>query len=140
MSASDTMLGLPTTSARTRRGTWALYPNGSEVVVLHPHGRLAGSPADVAAELDRLAAQPGHGELDRQAARTIRSLLTGDSARWDGGGGRPLGKRVGSWSSPAVGYWLSGPFNEPGKGDHATAAAPAVRWPADTGRARHRAA
>jgi len=66
--SADAPLGVPTTSARTPRGTWALYFNGSEVLVVHPGGTLAGLPADVAAELDRLTAQPGYGELDLRAA------------------------------------------------------------------------
>jgi hypothetical protein len=35
-------LGLPTTSARTSRGAWALYPIGAEVVVVHPDGAISG--------------------------------------------------------------------------------------------------
>jgi hypothetical protein len=44
-------LGLPTTSARTSRGTWALYPLGAEVVVVHPDGAVSGPAAEVAAEV-----------------------------------------------------------------------------------------
>ena len=40
-------LGTPTCSARSRRGRWALYPNGDQVVVW-PGGALAGSPVEVA--------------------------------------------------------------------------------------------
>jgi hypothetical protein len=47
-------LGSPTCSARTRQGRWALYPNGDQVVVVSPGGALAGPPAEVARELDRL--------------------------------------------------------------------------------------
>src|SRR5512132_1192645 len=50
----DIPLGTPTCSARTRRGRWALYPNGDQVVVVWPGGALAGSPVEVAGELDRL--------------------------------------------------------------------------------------
>ena len=35
-------------------GRWALYPNGDQVVVVWPGGALAGPPAEVARELDRL--------------------------------------------------------------------------------------
>jgi hypothetical protein len=34
----DLPLGTPTTSARSERGTWALYSLDSEVVVVHPGG------------------------------------------------------------------------------------------------------
>jgi hypothetical protein len=61
-------LGTPTCSARTRRGRWALYPNGDQVVVLWPGGALTGSPGEVAGELDRLGSD-GHDALDRGAVR-----------------------------------------------------------------------
>jgi hypothetical protein len=64
----DLPLGTATTLARTGRGTWALYPFGAEVVVVHPDGAVSGPPAEVAAEVGRLAAHDGQGELDRQAA------------------------------------------------------------------------
>ena len=38
----DLPLGLPTTSAQTSRGAWALYPIGAEVVVVHPDGAVSG--------------------------------------------------------------------------------------------------
>jgi hypothetical protein len=38
-------LGTPTCSARSRRGRWALYPGGEEVVVVWPGGALTGPPA-----------------------------------------------------------------------------------------------
>jgi hypothetical protein len=76
----DLPLGSPTTSARSERGTWALHPLGAEVVVVHPDGAVTGPPADVAAEIGRLAAQERQGELDRQAAQTIRQLLAGDGS------------------------------------------------------------
>jgi hypothetical protein len=104
-------LGMPTTSARTSRGTWALYPLGSEVLVVHPGGAVSGPPAEVAAEVGRLAAREGQGELDRQAAKTIQQLLTGDGA--DRAGPRRLGTRT--WSIPAKAYWLSGPYNDHGR-------------------------
>ena len=53
----DLPLGLPTTSARTERGTWALYPVGAEVVVVHPDGAVSGRPGAVAAEVGRLASR-----------------------------------------------------------------------------------
>lgn len=94
------------TRTRTPRGSWALNYYGDEVVLVHPGGRLAGPPAQVAAGLDRLTAGPGLGELDRRAVRIIRWLLSG-------GGGRPAGRRARTWSNPAVGYWISGPYNDP---------------------------
>jgi hypothetical protein len=57
------------------------------------------------AELDRLTAGPGLGELDRRAVRIVRWLLTG--------GGRPSGRRIRTWSNPAVSYLISGPYNDP---------------------------
>ena len=114
----DLPLGRPTTSARTGRGTWALYPIGPEVVVVHPDGAVSGPPAEVAAEVGRLATHDRQGELDRQAAKTIQHLLTGDGA--DGAGPpRRLGART--WSIPAKAYWLSGPYNHHG---HAPTEAP----------------
>jgi hypothetical protein len=100
-------LGLPTTSARTSRGAWALYPIGAEVVVVHPDGAVSGPPAGVAAEVGRLAARDRQGDLDRQAAWTIQRLLTGDGPARAGPG--RLGART--WSIPAKAYWLSGPDN-----------------------------
>jgi hypothetical protein len=107
----DLPLGTPTTSARTERGTWALYPQGAEVVVVHPDGAVSGPPTDVAAEVGRLAAQERQGELDRQAARTIQHLLTGDGDD-RAGPSRRLGART--WSIPAKASWLSGPDNDHG--------------------------
>jgi hypothetical protein len=114
----DLPLGTPTISARSGRGTWALYPLGAEVVVIHPDGAVSGPPADVAAEVGRLAAQERQGELDRQAAKTIQHLLTGDSVD-RAGPPRRLGART--WSIPATAYWLSGPYNHHG---HAPTTAP----------------
>jgi hypothetical protein len=113
MHDTGTLPGLPTTSARTPLGSWALYYDGHQVVVVHPGGRLAGTQAEVAAELDRLATRRGYGELDREAARTIRRLLTGDGAGRDGDGGRLRGRWARTWSNPAVAYWISGPYNDP---------------------------
>jgi len=103
----DLPLGLPTTSARTGRGTWALYPIGLEVVVVHPDGAVSGPAAEVAAEVGRLASRDRQGDLDRQAAWTIQRLLTGDGPARAGPG--RLGART--WSIPAKAYWLSGPDN-----------------------------
>jgi hypothetical protein len=94
MSDSAALLPPPTTSGRAPRGTWALNLYGDEVVLVHPGGSLVGPPAEVAAELDRLTARQGLGELDRRAVRIIRWLLTGDGARRDGDGSRPSGRRV----------------------------------------------
>jgi len=111
-------LGTPTCSARSRQGRWALYPNGDQVVVVWPGGALAGPPAEVARELDRL----GDGnDLDHAAALAIRQFLTDpaaqDSAAWSS-------TRARTWSTPAVGYWLSGPTNQPSLGDPTPAS-----WP-----------
>ena len=107
----DLPLGPPTTSARSGRGIWALFAPGAEVVVVHPDGAVSGPPADVAAEVGRLAAQERQGELDRQAARAIQHLLVGDGAD-RAGPARRLGNRT--WSIPAIAYWLSGPYNDHG--------------------------
>jgi hypothetical protein len=108
----DIPLGTPTCSARSRHGRWALYPNGDEVVVVWPGGALAGPAVEVAQELDRLG--DGQNDLDRAADRAIRQFLTDpaaqDSAVWSS-------TRARTWSSPAAGYWLSGPTNRPGSGD-----------------------
>ena len=104
-------LGTPTCSARSRRGTWALYPNGDQVVVVWPGGALTGLPAEVAGELDRLDGDRPDA-LDRGAGWAIQQFLTdpatADAARWS-----PA--RTRNWSRPAVGYWLSGPTNQPGR-------------------------
>jgi hypothetical protein len=117
-------LGTPTCSARTRRGRWALYPNGDQVVVVWPGGALAGSPVEVAGELDRLG--DGQDDLDRAAVWAIRQFLTDpatqDGARWSS-------TRAQTWSSPAVGYWLSGPTNQPRSGDHTSASRPGAPTP-----------
>ena len=108
----DIPLGTPTCSARTRRGRWALYPNGDQVVVVWPDGALTGPPGQVAGELDRLG--DGHDDLDRAAVWAIQQFLT-DPAAQDG---VPWSStRTRSWSSPAVGYWLSGPTNQSQDGD-----------------------
>ncbi len=113
-------LGTPTCSARSRQGRWALYPNGAEVVVVHPGGAVAGAPAEVAGELGRLGGNR-HDDLDRAAARVIAEFLTDpdvhDGPRWPA-------RRARTWSRPAVGYRLSGPANQPGRADHQPSA-----WP-----------
>ena len=106
----DIQLGMPTCSARSRHGLWALYPDGVQVVVVWPGGAMAGPPAEVAGELDRLRGD-GHDDLDRAAVRAIRQFLTDpdgqDAVRW------LATTRARTWSNPATGYWLSGPFNQP---------------------------
>jgi hypothetical protein len=105
----DIPLGTPTCSARTRHGRWALHSHGDEVVVVWPGGALVGPATEVAGALDRLG--DGQDDLDHAAASAIRQFLTDpaakDSARWSA-------IRAPTWSSPALGYWLSGPTNQPG--------------------------
>ena len=119
-STGEIPLGAPTCSARTRRGRWALYPNGEDVVVVWPGGALTGPPAEVAGELDRLGTD-GHDALDRGAVRAIRQFLTDpaahDAAVWSS-------TRARSWSTPAVGYWLSGPTNQSGHDTQPSASRP----------------
>ena len=121
-------LGTPTSSARSRHGRWALYPNGEEVVVVWPGGALTGLPAEVAGELNRLG-NDGHDDLDRGAVRVIRQFLTDpaatDAAQWSS-------TRTRTWSTPAIGYWLSGPTNQSQYGDPTPASwsgAPAAAAP-----------
>jgi hypothetical protein len=89
-------------------------------VVVWPGGAVVGPAVEVAGALDRLGGDR-HDDLDRAAVRAIRQFLTDpaatDAARWSGA-------RARTWSSPAVGYRLSGPANQPGRGD----ATPA-NWP-----------
>jgi hypothetical protein len=119
-------LGTPTCSARSRGGRWALYPSGDQVVVVWPGGALTGFPGEVAGELDRLASD-GHDELDRGAVRAIRQFLTDpaahDAAVWSSTRARTC------WSSPAVGYWLSGPTNQPGHDTQPSASRPGAPAP-----------
>jgi hypothetical protein len=121
----DIPLGTPTCSARTRHGRWALYPSGDQVVVLWPGGALTGSPVEVAGELDRLGGD-GHDALDRGAVRAIRQFLTDpaahDAAVWSS-------TRTRTWSSPALGYWLSGLTNQPGHHTHPPASRPGALSP-----------
>ena len=117
-------LGSPTCSARTRQGRWALYPSGDQVVVVWPGGALVGPAVEVAQELDRLG--DGQDDLDRAAVRAIRQFLTdpaaADGAQWSSA-------RARTWSSPAVGYWLSGPTNQPGHHTHPPASRPGAPAP-----------
>jgi hypothetical protein len=110
----DIPLGIPTCSARSRHGLWALYPNAAEVVVVWPGGALAGPPAQVAGELDRLGGDD-LGELDRAAVRAIRQFLTDPAGQ--PGASWPAAIRARTWSSPAIGYWISGPTNQPSHHD-----------------------
>jgi hypothetical protein len=118
-------LGIPTCSARTRRGRWALYPSGEEVVVVWPGGALTGPPVEVAGELDRLGGDR-HDGLDRDAVWAIRQFLTDPAidvaARWSS-------TRARTWSSPAVGYWLSGTINQPSHDTHPSASRPGAPTP-----------
>ena len=122
---SDISLGSPTCSAHTRRSRWALYPNGEQVVVLWPGGALVGAPGEVAGALDQLDGD-GHDALDRGAVWAIRQFLTDpaatDAARWSS-------TRTRTWSSPAVGYWLSGATNQPGHHLHPPASRPGAPTP-----------
>ncbi|HJW64187.1 MAG TPA: hypothetical protein VJ849_11860, partial [Actinomycetes bacterium] len=52
------------------------------------------------------------------AVWAIRQFLT-DPAAQDGAVWSAT--RARTWSTPAVGYWLSGPTNQPGSGDHTPA-------------------
>jgi hypothetical protein len=119
-------LGAPTCSARTRHGRWALYPSGEEVVVVWPGGALTGLPAEVAGELDRLGGNHNDA-LDRGAAWSIRQFLTdpaaADAAPWSS-------TRTRTWSTPAFGYWLSGPTNQPSHHPHPPASRPGAPTPA----------
>jgi hypothetical protein len=123
----DIPLATPTCSARSRHGLWALYAVGDGVVVVWPGGAMAGAPAGVAGELERLGGD-GHDDLDRSAVSAIRQFLTDPSA--DKATAWPA-TRARSWSRPAIGYRLSGPTNQPGAaGDHRPASwvgAPARR-------------
>jgi hypothetical protein len=116
---ADIALGTPTCSARTRHGRWALYPNGDQAIVVWPGGALAGPPAEVVRELDWLG--DGHDDLDHAAVQAIRQFLTDptaqDAASWSAA-------RARTWSSPAVGYRLSGSTNQPGHDAHTPA-----NWP-----------
>jgi len=120
----DLPLGTPTCSARSRQGRWALYPNGDQVVVVWPGGALVGPAVEVARELDRLG--DGQDDLDRAAVRAIRQFLTdpaaADAARWSS-------TRTRTWSTPAIGYWLSGPTNQPGHPTHPSASRPGAPTP-----------
>ena len=121
----DIPLGSPTCSARSRQGRWALYANGDQVVVIWPGGALAGPPVEVAHELDGLG--DGQDDLAHAAVWAIRQFLTDpaaqDSVPWSSA-------RARSWSSPAVGYWLSGPTDQSQYGDPTPASRPDAPAPA----------
>ena len=122
---ADLPLGTPTCSARSRHGTWSLYAHGEQVVVVWPGGALAGAPVEVAAALG----QSGGGRrdaLDRAAVHAIRQFLT-DPDRHDQIVWPAIPTRV--WSSPATGYWLSGPTNQHGGADLAAPGGPAHSTP-----------
>jgi hypothetical protein len=116
----DISLGTPTCSARSRRGRWALYPSGEQVVVVWPGGAMVGLPGEVAGELDQLGGD-GHDDMERGAVWAIQQFLTdppaADAARWSA-------TRARTWSTPAVGYWLSGATNQPGHHIHPAASRP----------------
>jgi hypothetical protein len=118
-------LGTPTCSAPSRQGGWGLDPSGEEVVVVWPGGAVVGPAVEVAGELDRLGGSQD--DLDRAAVRAIRQFLTDpaatDSAAWSS-------TRARTWSSPAVGYWLSGLTNQPQYGDPTPASRPGAPAPA----------
>ncbi|HZA83647.1 MAG TPA: hypothetical protein VFC13_19625, partial [Actinomycetes bacterium] len=120
----DIPLGSPTCSARSRQGRWALYPNGDQVVVVWPGGALAGPLAEVNRELDRM--DDGQDDLDRGAVWAIQQFLidpaAADVAPWSA-------TRTRTWSSPAEGYWLSGPTNQPGHHTHPPASRPGAPIP-----------
>jgi len=88
-------LDTPTCSARTRRGRWALYPSGDQVVVVWPGGALAGPPVEVAGELDRLG-RDHLDALDRGAVGAIRQFLTDPPPPMP-----PRGRRPGHGPGPA---------------------------------------
>jgi hypothetical protein len=122
----DIPLGTPTCSARSRRGSWALYPSGEEVVVVWPGGALTGPPAEVAGALDRLGGDGLDDNLDRGAVWAIRQFLTdpaaADAAPWSS-------TRTRTWSTPAIGYWLSSTTNQPGHHIHPSASRPGAPTP-----------
>jgi hypothetical protein len=93
-------------------------------VVVWPGGALAGPPVEVAPELDRLG--DGQDNLAHAAIWAIQQFLTdpaaAEAALWSA-------TRTRTWSSPAVGYWLSGPTNQPGHHTHPPASRPGAPIP-----------
>jgi len=89
-------------------------------VVVWPGGALAGPPAEVVGELDRLGGNHNDA-LDRGAVSAIRQFLTdpaaADAAPWSA-------TRTRTWSTPAIGYRLIGPTNQPGRHTHPSASRP----------------
>ena len=65
----DIPLGIPTCSARSRQGRWALYPNDDEVAGRVARRCLVGPAVEVAQTLDRLG--DGQDDLDRAAVRAV---------------------------------------------------------------------
>jgi hypothetical protein len=93
--------------------------------VIWPSGALAGPPVEVAHELDGLG--DGQDDLAHAAVWAMRQFLT-DPAAQDG---VPWSSaRARSWSSPAVGYWLSGPTDQSQYGDPTPASRPDAPAPA----------
>jgi hypothetical protein len=94
-------------------------------VVVWPGGALVGSPVEVARELNRSGGVHRAG-LDHKAAQAIRQFLTdpaaADTAHWSS-------TRARTWSSPAIGYWLSGTTNQPGHHPHRSASRPGAPTP-----------
>ena len=84
-----------------------------------PGGALVGPAVEVAQKMDRLG--DDRDDLDSAAVRAIRQFLTDpaatDAAQWSSA-------RARTWSTPAVGYWLSGPTNQPGSDDPTPASRP----------------
>jgi hypothetical protein len=94
-------------------------------VVVWPGGALTGPPAEVAGALDRLGGD-GHDALDRGAVWAIRQFLTDPAAK----DGVPWSStRARTWSRPAIGYWLSGPTNQPGHHPHPSTSRPGAPTP-----------
>src|SRR5918993_784278 len=96
----------------------------TDVMVVWPGGALVGPAVEVARELDRLGG--GRDGLDRAAVWAIRQFLTDpaaqDSAVWSS-------TRARTWSSPAIGYWLSGPTNQPGHDTYTPGSRPGTPTP-----------
>jgi hypothetical protein len=94
-------------------------------VVAWPGGALVGPAVEVAGELDRLGGNHNDA-LDRGAVWAIRQFLTdpaaADAAPWSS-------TRTRTWSRPAVGYWLSGPTNQPSPHPHQPASRPGAPTP-----------
>jgi hypothetical protein len=78
-------------------------------------------PAEVAGELDRLGGD-GQDDLDRAAEAVDPAVPHRPRwTRWRPWAGNHSGKDL---VEPGQGYWISGPTNQPGYGDH-----PPASWP-----------